>query len=83
MKPDKKKSGAADPQAAPPRKGQVDSLAGPMPDGIPMTGEEDPLAEVDDAVFAPVVAEFVASERAQKAQRGGRDAPDAVRHERE
>jgi len=82
MNPDEKRSGAADPQAAPPRKGQVDSLAGPMPDGIPMTGEEDPLAEVDDAVFAPVVAEFVASERAQKAQPGGREAPDTARQER-
>ncbi len=32
-------------------------------DGIPMTGEEDPLAEVDQGVFSESVATFAESER--------------------
>ncbi|WP_448501104.1 glycine--tRNA ligase subunit beta [Sphingomonas sp.] len=34
------------------------------PQPIPQTGEEDPLVEVDDADFAPIVAEYARSERA-------------------
>jgi glycyl-tRNA synthetase beta chain len=33
-------------------------------DAVPETGEEDPLVEVDDADFAPIVAEYARSERA-------------------
>lgn len=36
-----------DAQGAPPREGRVDALAGDDPDGIPMTGEEDPYVEVE------------------------------------
>ncbi|MFD1786639.1 hypothetical protein ACFSC3_03540 [Sphingomonas floccifaciens] len=39
----------------------------PLPDDIPMTGEEDPLVEVEDPDFAPIAAEFMRSERAKKA----------------
>ncbi|WP_333573355.1 hypothetical protein [Sphingomonas sp.] len=48
-----------DAQGAPPRDGRLDALAGEDPDGIPMTGEEDPfveteqLAEGDDAQAEP------------------------------
>ena len=31
-----------------------------------MTGEEDPLAEVEDPEFAPIVAEFMRLERMQR-----------------
>ena len=50
-------------QGPPPRDGEADFLAGPDPDGIQMTGEEDPLAEVDHHAFATIAAEVVASER--------------------
>lgn len=36
-----------DAQGAPPRDGRVDALAGEDPDGIPMTGEEDPYVEAE------------------------------------
>ncbi|OAN66202.1 hypothetical protein [Sphingomonas sp. TDK1] len=36
-----------DAQGAPPRDGRVDALAGKDPDGIPMTGEEDPYVEAE------------------------------------
>lgn len=52
-----------DRQTEPPRDGKPDFLAGHQPDGIPMTGEEDPLCEVDDPGFAESVAAFAASER--------------------
>lgn len=38
---------AVDAQSAPPRDGRVDALAGEDPDGIPMTGEEDPFVEAE------------------------------------
>ncbi|WP_139810144.1 hypothetical protein [Sphingomonas azotifigens] len=38
---------AVDAQGAPPRDGRVDALAGEDPDGIPMTGEEDPFVETE------------------------------------
>lgn len=38
----------------------------PEPDDLPMTGEEDPLAEVSEGDFAPVVAAFTRSERDRK-----------------
>ncbi len=38
----------------------------PLPDGIPMTGEEDPLVEVEDPEFAEIAAEFMRSERAKR-----------------
>lgn len=41
----------------------------PLPDDIPMAGEEDPLVEVEDPDFAPIAAEFMRSEREKK--RGG------------
>jgi len=41
-------------------------LPDPLPDGIAMTGEEDPLVEVEDPDFAPIAAEFLRSERAKK-----------------
>ncbi|PVX27944.1 hypothetical protein [Sphingomonas pokkalii] len=48
-----------------PREGRVDALAGPQPDGIPMTGEEDPLVEVEQ--FSEAVRRFSESERDRKA----------------
>lgn len=36
-----------DAQAPPPRDGRVDALAGEDPNGIPMTGEEDPCVETE------------------------------------
>jgi hypothetical protein len=38
---------AVDTQGPPPREGRVDALAGDDADGIPMTGEEDPMVEVE------------------------------------
>ena len=52
-----------DRQAPPPRDGQAGALAGRQPDGIPQTGEEDPLVEVHDPAFKESVAAFAASER--------------------
>lgn len=40
----------------------------PLPDDIPMTGEEDPLVEVEDPEFADIAAEFMRSERAKKGE---------------
>lgn len=54
---------AADAQRPPPGDGTAAPLAAPMPDEIPMTGEEDPLVEVDNPEFSAVVAEFMRSER--------------------
>ena len=58
---------------------------GPKTAPIPQTGEEDPLVEVDDADFAPVVAEFARSERIARwgydpepAERALSDALDAA-----
>ncbi len=47
---------------------EPDALHKPLPDVIPMTGEEDPLFEVEDPDFAPIAAEFLRSERARKAE---------------
>ncbi|HET9510640.1 MAG TPA: hypothetical protein VFO80_05765 [Sphingomonas sp.] len=44
-----------------------DPLHVPLPDDIPMTGEEDPLVEVEDPAFAEIAVEFLRSERAKKA----------------
>ena len=52
-----------DAQSVPCRDGTATPLAAPIPDSIPMTGEEDPLVEVDNPDFADVVAEFMRSER--------------------
>jgi hypothetical protein len=60
-----------DEQAPPPREGKVDALAGNAPDDIPMTGEEDPLAEVSDGDFSEVVAAFAQSEHDGKRKPGG------------
>lgn len=54
---------ARDRQETPDRIGRVDVFAGREPDGIPMTGEEDPLAEVDTDGFADIIAEFAATEK--------------------
>lgn len=58
-----------DEQAPPPREGKVDAPAGNAPEDIPMTGEEDPLAEVSDGDFSEVVAEFAQSEQEGKHKR--------------
>lgn len=65
--PDERLALARDKQRSPEREGRVDVFAGPEPDGIPMTGEEDPLAEVDTDDFPDIVAEFAATEREHKA----------------
>ncbi|WP_343518461.1 hypothetical protein [Sphingomonas sp.] len=52
-----------DAQAVAPREGTAAPFAAPIPESIPMTGEEDPLVEVDNPDFADVVAEFMRSER--------------------
>ena len=54
---------ARDQQGTPDRVGEVDVFAGHEPDGIAMTGEEDPFAEVDTDGFADIVAEFAATEK--------------------
>ena len=45
-----------------------EALHKPLPDDIPMTGEEDPLVEVEDPEFAEIAAEFLRSERAKKGE---------------
>lgn len=60
-KDDEQRTHAVDAQQPLPREGRVDALAGPQPDGIPMTGEEDPLVEVEQ--FSDAVRCFSASER--------------------
>lgn len=50
--------------------GNAAPLAEPVPDSIPMTGEEDPIVEVDDPEFMQIVAEFMRSERDTKAAHG-------------
>jgi hypothetical protein len=59
-----------DSQRAPPHEGSAAPLAAPVPDAIPMTGEEDPLVEVDDPEFAAVVAEYMRSEHRADAAHG-------------
>lgn len=61
---------AMDAQAAAPREGTAAPFAAPIPDSIPMTGEEDPLVEVDNPDFADIVAEFMRSERRADAAGG-------------
>lgn len=61
---------ALDAQAPTPREGTAAPFAAPIPDSIPMTGEEDPLVEVDNPDFADVVAEFMRSERRADAAGG-------------
>lgn len=53
-------SGGAHPGSGAPDQVRGDGLG----EAIPETGEEDPLVEVDDADFAPIVAEYARSERA-------------------
>ncbi|MBO9622481.1 MAG: hypothetical protein J7500_07195 [Sphingomonas sp.] len=65
-KQDERETLARDRQQPPEKEGRVDALAGREPDGIPMTGEEDPFAEVDTDGFTDIVAEFAASEREPK-----------------
>ncbi|WP_010543123.1 hypothetical protein [Sphingomonas elodea] len=57
---------AANRQGTLPREGRVDALAGQDRDGIPMTGEEDPLVEVEG--FSDTVCDFAASERGDDAE---------------
>lgn len=52
-----------DAQGAVRGEGTAAPFAAPIPDSIPMTGEEDPLVEVDNPDFAEVVAAFMQSER--------------------
>jgi glycyl-tRNA synthetase beta chain len=52
-------------EGAHPGSGTTDQVRGDgLREAIPATGEEDPLVEVDDADFAPIVAEYARSERA-------------------
>ncbi|ODP36525.1 hypothetical protein [Sphingomonas turrisvirgatae] len=53
------------------RDGKRAPLAEPLPDAVPMTGEEDPIVEVDDPEFVEIVAEFMRSERHAKVRHDG------------
>lgn len=52
-------------QDTPNRLGKVAVFSGSESDGIAMTGEEDPLAEVDTDGFADIIDEFTATEKQQ------------------
>lgn len=67
---DERRHLATDAQDPPPQAGTATPLASPIPDEIPMTGEEDPLVEVDNPEFASVVAEFMRSERKKGGSEG-------------
>jgi glycyl-tRNA synthetase beta chain len=53
-------------------------FAGGQPDGIPQTGEEDPLVEVEQGEFTGSVAAFARSERAQSLSYEPEPAEDAL-----
>jgi glycyl-tRNA synthetase beta chain len=53
-------------------------FAGGQPDGIPQTGEEDPLVEVEQGEFTAAVAEFAKGERAQSLSYQPEPAEDAL-----
>lgn len=61
---------ARDRQSRPTHESEISALAGSESDDTPMTGEEDPLAEVSADASPEVAAEFMRSERdAKKANR--------------
>jgi hypothetical protein len=66
---------AADARQPPPREATPAALAGPVPDAIPLTGEEDPLVEVDNPEFTAIVAEFMRTERAASADEARSERP--------
>ena len=53
-------------------------FAGGQPDGIPQTGEEDPLVEVEQGEFTAAVAAFAKGERAQSLSYQPEPAEDAL-----
>jgi glycyl-tRNA synthetase beta chain len=69
---------AVDRQGTTEHDGTSHPFAGGQPDGIPQTGEEDPLVEVEQGEFTGSVAAFARSERAQSLSYEPEPAEDAL-----
>lgn len=69
---------AVDRQGTTEQDGTAHPFAGGQPDGIPQTGEEDPLVEVEQGAFTDSVAAFARSERAQSLSYEPEPAEDAL-----
>jgi glycyl-tRNA synthetase beta chain len=75
---DEEANQAVDRQGTPEHDGTPHPFAGGQPDGIPQTGEEDPLVEVEQGAFTDSVAAFAKSERAQSLSYEPEPAEDAL-----
>jgi glycyl-tRNA synthetase beta chain len=75
---DEEANQAVDRQGTTEHDGTSHPFAGGQPDGIPQTGEEDPLVEVDQGEFTASVAAFGRSERAQSLSYEPEPAEDAL-----
>jgi glycyl-tRNA synthetase beta chain len=75
---DEEANEAVDRQGTTEHDGTSHPFAGGQPDGIPQTGEEDPLVEVDQGAFTASVAAFGRSERAQSLSYEPEPAEDAL-----
>nr|WP_317893078.1 glycine--tRNA ligase subunit beta [uncultured Sphingomonas sp.] len=75
---DEEANQAVDRQGTPEHDGTAHPFAGGQPDGIPQTGEEDPLVEVEQGEFTGSVAAFARSERAQSLSYEPEPAEDAL-----
>jgi glycyl-tRNA synthetase beta chain len=75
---DEEANQAVDRQSTTEHDGTSHPFAGGQPDGIPQTGEEDPLVEVDQGEFTASVAAFGRSERAQSLSYEPEPAEDAL-----
>jgi glycyl-tRNA synthetase beta chain len=75
---DEEANQAVDRQGVTQHDGTSHPFAGGQPDGIPQTGEEDPLVEVDQGAFTASVAAFGRSERAQSLSYEPEPAEDAL-----
>ncbi|MBM7405625.1 MULTISPECIES: glycine--tRNA ligase subunit beta [Sphingomonas] len=75
---DEEANQAVDRQGTTEHDGTAHPFAGGQPDGIPQTGEEDPLVEVEQGEFTGSVAAFARSERAQSLSYEPEPAEDAL-----
>ncbi|MCC2976894.1 glycine--tRNA ligase subunit beta [Sphingomonas sp. PL-96] len=75
---DEEANQAVDRQGTTEHDGTSHPFAGGQPDGIPQTGEEDPLVEVEQGAFTDSVAAFARSERAQSLSYEPEPAEDAL-----
>jgi glycyl-tRNA synthetase beta chain len=75
---DEEANQAIDRQGTTEHDGTAHPFAGGQPDGIPQTGEEDPLVEVEQGEFTESVAAFARSERAQSLSYEPEPAEDAL-----